>query len=151
MSMVYELLEVSFLYQVKRVTSWGAFYHTSIPYKLGCILPYKQAIVVSQTWGSVAAVAGSVHETSRKRWYVPSWLRCTQGLGILLWCCCKTTYCTPRNHYGSTWDTPRVYASKAMQSRRETKLYCFWRIGQYSRSCHRKWNGGRSRRRVWRK
>ena len=29
MSMVYELLEVSFLYQVKRVTSWAVFYHTS--------------------------------------------------------------------------------------------------------------------------
>ena len=33
----------------------------------------------------------------------------SQGLGILLWCCCKTTYCTPRDHYGSTWDTLRVY------------------------------------------
>ena len=46
---VYELVEVSFVYQVKRVTSWAAFYLTSIQYKLGCILPYKQAIVVSQT------------------------------------------------------------------------------------------------------
>ena len=35
------------------------------------------------------------------------------------WCYCKTTYCTPRDHYGSTWDTPRVYASKAMRSRRK--------------------------------
>ena len=26
---VYELVEVSFVYQVKRVTSWAAFYHTS--------------------------------------------------------------------------------------------------------------------------
>ena len=49
----------------------------------------------------------------------------SQGLGILLWCCCKTTYCTPRDHYGSTWDTPRVYASKAMQSRREANLRMF--------------------------
>ena len=46
--------------------------------------------------------------TFRKRRYAHSWLRCTQGLGILLWCCCKTTYCTSGGLHGSTWDTPRV-------------------------------------------
>ena len=37
--------------------------------QLGGILPYKQAILVSQTRGSIVAVAISVHETSHKRRY----------------------------------------------------------------------------------
>ena len=95
---------------VKRVTSWAAFYHTS-----------------RQSWypspeGAFAAVAGSVHETSRKTsicaqltaMHSGDWAS-SYGAAV------RTTYCTPKDHYGSTWETPRVYASKAMRSRRENQ------------------------------
>ncbi|KAK2548327.1 hypothetical protein P5673_031479 [Acropora cervicornis] len=41
-------------------------------------------------------------------------MQCTQGLGILLWGCRKTTRDTPRDHHGPTWHTlSSVYVPKA--------------------------------------